>query len=109
MGVYINPPPGNTKLRWLTANGTLVQGDVKDLPHYRPEDDKVLVCHVDNGAFEAVAVCFCEEEKQDFAMEDGRPKVWFYVRYDFLAPYCGDPDIVGRAAGDVEDISDVEF
>ena len=38
-----------------------------------------LVCVIDNGMFAAAAYAYCEDERNEFARQDGRPKTWLIV------------------------------
>lgn len=38
-----------------------------------------LVCVVDNGMFAAAGYAYCEAERDHFAEQDGRKKVWLVV------------------------------
>ena len=38
-----------------------------------------LVCVVNNGMFAAAGYAYCEDERNEFARQDGRPKTWLIV------------------------------
>ena len=74
MGYYINklatgrilPPKG--KANALVNDGaTIVDGS-----SFQPD----LICVVENGYFEAAAFVYSQAEYDEFATDDGRPKVW---------------------------------
>lgn len=73
MGCYINPRT-EPKEVWLRNNGgtpSLTPGMVTET--------HVPVCLVDNGMFSAAGVAYSEAEKNEFAREDGRAKLWYHV------------------------------
>jgi len=88
MGLYIEVPH---KADWLINNGTpIVPSD------FTPEsirDEDFLVCLIDNGAFLAAGVAFCEQELKYILEEmaddkDSRPKFYFEVSKELLKPVC---------------------
>ena len=80
MGLYIEPPQGDKKA-WLTSNGmTMFASTGEFVFNYNSvPEDKVLVCNVENGFFEASAVAFNESEFEEFNQPDGRNKTWFLL------------------------------
>lgn len=78
MGYYIecNYPTG--KATQIVALG----GRVIDRPtsFNTISDDDVLICVVENGPFDAAAVCYCESEFEEFGYSgDSRPKTWMLI------------------------------
>lgn len=82
MGYYLNVEEG-TKREWLEKYGREVPSATYEL-----EEDEVRVCLVLNSAFDAAGVVFSEAELEVFAdPTDPRPKWWFAVTDERLAPY----------------------
>lgn len=88
MGFYINPPD-MSKEDFLTTQGTLYD----HLPMFHRDEDLVTICLVDNGAFTAAAICYNQDEYEVFEIYDGRPKKWFGVNIEKLAPYIN-PELI---------------
>lgn len=42
-------------------------------------NDKALICVISNGAFEAAALCYDEDEFKEFSEPDGRIKTWLLM------------------------------
>lgn len=83
MGFYINPPD-MTKETFLSKYGNIVE-DPKNLK-ITPEEYPVIL--VSNMTFSAAAIAWCENEIKEFTRpEDPRPKLFFMVRKEHLAPY----------------------
>jgi hypothetical protein len=81
MGLYLEP--AIDKSQWLRENGKAItpvifgKSDInwEDIP-----EDKVLVCLVDNGPFQAAGVAYNKREMEAFNLEgDPRSKIWYYV------------------------------
>ncbi len=75
MGYYINCRFNIGKAAQIVDMG----GRIVDKPssfHAIPPGE-VLICVVENGPFDAAAVCYNEREFEDFGLaEDTRPKKW---------------------------------
>ena len=82
MGYYINPKD-STKERWLATYGELTI-----FPTFDSKSGKIPVCLVDNGAFTAAGICYCQEELDAFTEPDGRYKVWYLVPKDKILEVC---------------------
>lgn len=92
MGYYIEVPNNKGKAQQLAD---LHRATI--LPQ-RPEsfedapEGTAIICVVDNGPFEAAALCYSREEFVEFARPDGRPQTWLLMSqrlaYD-LAGYKG--------------------
>lgn len=84
MGAYINPPNGDDKILWLMQHATEAHShDPQTLMEQCPIDN-LPVCLVDNGAFQAAAIGFNAEEVKEFAVPDGRMKLWYYAPIEKL-------------------------
>jgi hypothetical protein len=89
MGYYIDPPH-MSKEEWLVAYGTMVNPDVpykqRPAPKSHRDEDRVAVCLVHNGGFNAAAVAFSARELEAFNSPlDNRIKIWFWVPIEALA------------------------
>ncbi len=78
MGAYVNPRTGN-KLSWLLDHGeptrlTKAQELIENTP-----TDCLAICLIDNGAFQALGIGFDKREIADFAIPDGRMKLWYFA------------------------------
>jgi hypothetical protein len=87
MGYYINPPDC-TKEHWLATKGTVISRPLSldDVgPNHLP------VCLVDNGPFRAAGIAYSQSEldawNQDELDGDRRPRTWYRVSKEALAPY----------------------
>lgn len=81
MGEYINPRE-ITKEQFLQREGRLIKGPDQVEPGELP------VCLVNNGPFTAAGIAYDEQEIQAFTVpSDSRPKQWYGVSYEKLAPY----------------------
>lgn len=79
MGFYLEPPvPPNRKSDWLKMN---CYGERETPPEwYMIPKDCTVICCVDNGPFEAAAVCFSKRELAEFSQpDDPRPKHWYLM------------------------------
>lgn len=78
MGYYIQTPQNRNKALQLRD---LHDAEILPGPPWSFQDvpeGKALVCVVDNGPFEAAALCHCEEEFEEFSdtAHDYRPRTW---------------------------------
>ena len=84
MGYYIDPPD-STKETFLKLHGQ----ELSSLPTEHENEEGVVVCLVNNGPFTAAAICFNDDELKEFSNpKDYRPKTWYRVEANLLAPYC---------------------
>ena len=99
MGFYIDPTQ-ETKEQWLARNAQ--EGPL--VVEKNVDGDNVAVCLVDNGAFTAAGICWCQEELEAFKQPDGRMKIWFWVPIKAVEPFMHGQKIVdGRCGpGDVD-------
>jgi hypothetical protein len=77
MGYYIETGGSHGKANVLktTKGATIGSPDWSEKP-----EDKALICVVNNGFFEAAALCYNEDEAKAFNYpSDFRPKEWLYM------------------------------
>lgn len=79
MGIYVEVPRNQNKADQLRQMGAVLvppTTKVSDIP-----DDKVLVCVVQNGPFDAAAVVLDEKEWKHWqnTEDDPRPRTWLMV------------------------------
>ena len=88
MGLYLEPPVSDKKA-WVKANGIVVGEGVDsiDFNFSRVNEEEVLICNVENGFFDAIAVAFNESEFKVFNRPDGRNKTWAVVKKDTAKKY----------------------
>ena len=87
MGRYINPTDGLTKEDFLNKFGTKVSADVAADFNYIDDTYSLPVCWVDNGPFTAAAIAIDQREMDEFQKPDPRPKKWYLVPKNVLAPF----------------------
>ena len=75
MGIYINPK-NMSKEKWLESNAKYTDFIP---PSFDQSKETMVVCLVDNGPFTAAGIAYSEKELRDFAIPDGRMKMWFVV------------------------------
>lgn len=84
MGLYINPPD-MSKEDWLARHGTRIS---VPLGAWDFSSGRLVVCLVDNGAFTAAGIADSQDELEVFRWGgDPRPKQWYSVPSEKLAPY----------------------
>ncbi len=90
MGYYIETKCAKGKTEYLAD-----RHEAEILP-LRPEafedvpEDKALICVVDNGPFEAAALCYSREEFIEFAdPNDPRPKTWLLMAKNIAHAFAG--------------------
>ena len=86
MGYYIETKENLNKAQQLLAE----HPEIKEVtqPVYDPTHKKIIVCVVQNGWFDAAAVCFSESELHAFAEPDGRPKRWLELPRELAIKLC---------------------
>lgn len=80
MGYYIETPGQNHDKAQAILDahgGRRLTGAPASLSQF--EGNEAVICVMDNGAFEAAAFCYSEEELAEFARPDGRPKEWLII------------------------------
>lgn len=89
MGIYINPK-GQSKEEWLLSIDDKSVGLVRN-----PRPDEVLLCHVSNPGFTALAVCYNRAEFYAFNHpDDHRFKIWVIVPKSAVCPeFCDESEI----------------
>ncbi len=77
MGYYIETPePLHKALQLVLAT----DAETITKPTWPPPKDKALVCVVENGIFDAAAICFSAHEFEAFNWpSDRRPKTWLIM------------------------------
>jgi hypothetical protein len=86
MGFYLERDDDlpHDKAKWLIehagAKELSYQGLVKIMHSMAViPNDMMLVCVVDNGNFEGAGIVYDEQERNNFAYPDGRPRHWLLV------------------------------
>ena len=78
MGLYINPPLGQSKEDWLMKNSLYTMVKTPTVWNDRP--GYLYVCHVLNATFTAAAIAYSAEEFAVLTdLNDPRFKSWFIV------------------------------
>lgn len=76
MGYNLEPPVARGKAKWLLEN---VEGAEEQLIARFPDDKNVvLVCVMENGSFDAAALCYSKRELNQLLphFDDMRPRRW---------------------------------
>ena len=83
MGLYLEPRVSDKKA-WVQNNGVTVGEGVGEIDFdiRTVNEDEVLVCNVENFAFDATAVAYNESEFNAFNRPDGRNKTWVIIKKD---------------------------
>jgi hypothetical protein len=77
MGLYLNFP-NIPKETWLMHNATPIGYTPTS---YKNDDGELVAVWVNNGAFTAVALAYCQEELEVFTNpNDTRQKAYFWIR-----------------------------
>lgn len=85
MGVYVETPFNTGKARWLCMEHGAVITLKPDSLQMVPADNKVLLCVVRNGPFDAAAVVYNDQELRAFSdPRDGRSRTWLLMDRDAL-------------------------
>ena len=88
MGLYVNPTT-QSKEDWVRSNARSMHrtGDAVTGTRYGEiiGSGRVPLVLVDNGMFTALGVLYSQREAEDFAREDGRPKLFITVDRAALA------------------------
>ena len=88
MGIYCNPEIG--KFEWFEKNAIAIsKKQAIEFQNKRKNNDYVILCHVDNGMFTALAVMYSNYELEYFTTRnDGRPKSFFLANYEDVEKLC---------------------
>lgn len=88
MGYYIQVPNNKQKTEQLIELYGAEQ--ITKVPIF--EDlcsNKAIICIVDNGLFEAAALCYSKEELEEFKRPDGRPRKWVLMEKELAYKLAG--------------------
>lgn len=85
MGYYINPPDME-KEKFLAIYGSPITAEQAS-KHSANDDQKLVVCLVDNYQFTAAGIAYDDRERDAFMMPDGRAKKWYLIDKEVLKPY----------------------
>lgn len=86
MGYYINSTskglglPATGKAEMLVLDGAELISTPSSFQDI--EENKALICIVDNFTFEAAGLCYNESEFEEFVRDDGRPRTWLTMEKD---------------------------
>jgi hypothetical protein len=86
MGFYINPPD-QTKEEFLYDHGFRLRPEELPSSFDFANSIHLPVCLVDNGAFTAAGIAYCQAEYERFLDGADRPKKWYLVSKANLKPY----------------------
>lgn len=86
MGFYIEVTENKRKAKQLI----FLYGATRiSVPTYPPPPGEVIICVVDNGPYEAVAICYSEQEMQEFNdPDDDRRKEWLLMDRKEVIDLC---------------------
>lgn len=89
MGYYIETPMNLNKAAQMEVVGAVAidkPNSLADIP-----EDHTLLCVVQNGLFDAVGICFDDQEFEDFGEPfDPRPKTWMTINSAAARDLCPD-------------------
>jgi hypothetical protein len=85
MGFYIEVPKPRQKAQQLVDvhNARIETGKFFD-----PTGERVGICVVENGPFDAAGIAFNAREAEEFAYEDGRPRTWLSMPREAVVKAC---------------------
>jgi len=84
MGVYVEPPVGISKRKWIEENGRLLK------ENEGVEADEMMVVMVDNKNWVALGIAYNDEEIERFtAQTDSRPRTCYAVKIELLLNVSG--------------------
>lgn len=85
MGYYIETPHSQRKAQQIVD---LHNAKIELGPFFDPTGDRVGICVVENGPFDAAAVAFSKEEMEAFSGNDGRAKTWLSLPKETVIKIC---------------------
>ena len=84
MGYYVKIKEDLQKVKQLIESHGAIKAE-----HRLPKTaDKVLICVVENGLFDAAAIAFNQEELDCLNWPDPRPKTWLYLDLQEAIKLC---------------------
>lgn len=90
MGYYIETPAAHGKANYLIEHHGATIPDKGTKPSDLALSDKVLICVIDNGPFEAAAYCYNDLEYNEFNNPaDPRPRRWLLMDRAWVAEQTG--------------------
>lgn len=88
MGYYIETPQPIRKAQQLVD---LHNARIETGPFFDPTGERVGICVVENGPFDAAGIAYCEEEAHKFNRSgDHRPKTWLSLPREPVVKLCPD-------------------
>jgi hypothetical protein len=94
MGYYIETVEPLNKAGQLLSEYAAIQEVAPINATIDRSGQTVLVCVVQNGAFDAAAICYDHDELEAFARPDGRRKRWLVLPRDLAIFLC--PSVASR-------------
>lgn len=88
MGYYIETTVSKNKTKWLCEHALGEIQSNAEVAADNATNNKIPICVMDNGPFEAAGIAFNYEELQAFAYPDSRRKQWLLLPREEIIKHC---------------------